>query len=314
MSDTSGWQIVSVSGLAEGASYSLTEMGIHMGRADECDLVLPSQNVSRKHARVFIYQNEPYVQDLGSRNGLFVNGVRVQQQGLQNGDTLTMGEFVFRVANGQGTAKSGGKKGLYVVAAVVLLGAIGAIGAIAIRSGPPVTPQSNGGIAVKGVQAPVESGVGGMLASLEKAERKPAAGDANSGSSAASAQGQRASAAAIANERRNRMVREYLDRAQLLQDAGKLTEASEQYERALTLDPACRLCLTRKDRLEKGIAALVQRHLDGGMKAFKALRYAEAISSWELVMNLSPDPGSPAHQQALRYIENANTKLNSQRY
>jgi len=302
---------VAVSGLEGGRAYTLTEQGLQLGRGEDCELVLPSQNVSRKHARVFLYQGEPYIQDMGSRNGVFVNGMRVQQHGLKAGDTVTMGEFVFHVALGTGAVvkKAGGSRRPMLYGVVALL-AVGLVAA-AIKVGSSSSQTAPASV----VESAAPSEVQNMFKTLEQSPRETSkqAGPSNPEVPAAVVGGQEAPAG-VAGDKRNLMVREYLERAQLLQDAGKLTEAREQFERALKLDPGCQLCLTRRERLQKEVAALVQRHLDDGMKAFKALRYDEAIGSWELVLNLSPDPGSQPHQQATRFISDARTKLESQKY
>ena len=302
------WKLVAVSGFDDGLTIPLTEEGVQLGRSDECQVMLPSQNVSRKHARVFLFQGQPYIQDLGSRNGVFVNGVRVQQQGLAEGDSVAMGEFVFRVSHGAAKAKGGRSRRplLYGVAALAIL----FIAGLALtRSG---TSNSQPSPVVENTSPKgADKGIGAMLKALEDSGDEPEARAPDKGTTKPGGTDEEALAEAM--KRRDQMVREYLERAQLLWDAGKLTDAYQQYQRALTLDPSCQLCLSRRERIQNEIAALVQRHMDEGIKAFKALRYDEAIESWELVLNLSPDPGSQPHQMATKYIADANARLESQR-
>jgi pSer/pThr/pTyr-binding forkhead associated (FHA) protein len=68
------------------------------GRSTEADLVINEDTVSRKHARFFERRGAVWVRDLGSRNGTFVNGVRVPRARLRDGDRLLMGAELFRVA------------------------------------------------------------------------------------------------------------------------------------------------------------------------------------------------------------------------
>ncbi len=307
MSPAAEWKLTMVSGGAKGASYPLTEQGVQIGRSDDCDITLASQNVSRRHARVFVYQGQAYVQDLGSRNGVFVNGVRTQEQVLASGDTLTMGEFVFQVTSGSDPVLAGKRSNktlLYTAAAIVLI--LGIAIAWKLTTG-------NKAVETAAVNTPAarSSEVQSMFATFDNT-------NTSTSSMAAPKAGQPAHTgaqevpAAPAGDKRSAMVREYLDRAELLQDAGKLTEALKQYKLALKLDPLCTLCQTRKERLEKEIRARINKHLEDGMKSFKALRYQEAINSWELVLNLDPDPGSQSHQLAKQYIADAEAKLAAQ--
>lgn len=65
-----------------------------LGRGQDCDIVIPSQMVSRKHGKVF-FDNRVWVyQDLGSSNGTRVNGKRVEKVVLQSGDVIDLGGFL----------------------------------------------------------------------------------------------------------------------------------------------------------------------------------------------------------------------------
>lgn len=64
-----------------------------VGRSSESDLVLPQDEVSRKHAR-FVHRGDHYeVHDLGSVNGTLVNGDRVDVHRLGVGDVITIEGF-----------------------------------------------------------------------------------------------------------------------------------------------------------------------------------------------------------------------------
>ena len=65
-----------------------------IGRHEECDIVLPSSSVSRQHARIFIDNGRCYVEDLGSANGVVVDGQRViKQRDLGTASQIRVGEF-----------------------------------------------------------------------------------------------------------------------------------------------------------------------------------------------------------------------------
>jgi pSer/pThr/pTyr-binding forkhead associated (FHA) protein len=62
-----------------------------IGRSRDCDIVLDDPNVSRRHAEVRKEGDGWTVADLGSTNGVKVNGRRVGQARLSPGDEITLG-------------------------------------------------------------------------------------------------------------------------------------------------------------------------------------------------------------------------------
>jgi transcriptional regulator with AAA-type ATPase domain len=65
-----------------------------LGSAADCQLVLPAREVSRRHAVVRVDDHGLSVEDLDSKNGTFVNGVRVRRAALKDGDWLQLGPVV----------------------------------------------------------------------------------------------------------------------------------------------------------------------------------------------------------------------------
>jgi pSer/pThr/pTyr-binding forkhead associated (FHA) protein len=76
-------------------SFSVTRDITVIGRREDCDLRIPLGDVSRKHCRLIIDGDTIRCEDLGSSNGTFRNGERVQQSELTAGDTLQVGPVVF---------------------------------------------------------------------------------------------------------------------------------------------------------------------------------------------------------------------------
>ena len=69
-----------------------------LGRSPRSDIQLPFSEVSRKHAEV-VWEADGYIiLDLGSENGIFVNGQRAKKQVLADGDVIQIGpqKLVFR--------------------------------------------------------------------------------------------------------------------------------------------------------------------------------------------------------------------------
>jgi len=64
-----------------------------IGRTNECDVPLLSNNVSRKHACVGFRNEEYHIKDLNSTNGVYVNGVKIERCVLRNLDQIEIGGF-----------------------------------------------------------------------------------------------------------------------------------------------------------------------------------------------------------------------------
>ncbi len=76
-------------------SFSVVRDMTVVGRREDCDLRIPLGDVSRKHCRLIKDGDAIRVEDLGSSNGTYRNGNRVQQSELTAGDTLQVGPVVF---------------------------------------------------------------------------------------------------------------------------------------------------------------------------------------------------------------------------
>lgn len=82
--------------LPTGERFSLTESIITVGRHPESNLVLADPNVSRNHAEIRPQGERYVVVDLDSTNGTSVNGVRVAQHALRDGDEVAFGNTSMR--------------------------------------------------------------------------------------------------------------------------------------------------------------------------------------------------------------------------
>ncbi|MBI3924146.1 MAG: GGDEF domain-containing protein [Armatimonadetes bacterium] len=92
--------LVLLTGPEKGALFRLQRGSHVIGRSGaQADIVLDGRGVSRAHARVDVLPDGTLkAVDLGSTNGIFVNGSRVEAQPLEDGDSLALGpEIVLRV-------------------------------------------------------------------------------------------------------------------------------------------------------------------------------------------------------------------------
>jgi predicted component of type VI protein secretion system len=76
-------------------SFSLHKDQTVVGRREDCDLRIPLGEISRKHCR-FVNDGEALrVEDMGSSNGTYHNGQRVQEAIIHPGDTVQVGSIAF---------------------------------------------------------------------------------------------------------------------------------------------------------------------------------------------------------------------------
>ncbi len=97
-----------ISGKYQGGEYPLGEgQEIVIGRSSELDMVLVEEMVSRKHARIALADGVITIEDLGSTNGTFVNGEKVDHGTLKEGDRVLIGTNILKV---MGVADDGDQK------------------------------------------------------------------------------------------------------------------------------------------------------------------------------------------------------------
>jgi adenylate cyclase len=63
--------------LPDGEPILLHKKSVHIGRREDCDIVLNFGNVSGHHARLTFEDGQWYILDLRSRNGIIVDGRRI---------------------------------------------------------------------------------------------------------------------------------------------------------------------------------------------------------------------------------------------
>jgi predicted component of type VI protein secretion system len=68
-----------------------------IGRHPECDVQIDLGKVSRRHCCVALVYNRVMIRDLGSRNGLRVNGLQVEEAQLYPGDEVAIGPIIYRM-------------------------------------------------------------------------------------------------------------------------------------------------------------------------------------------------------------------------
>ncbi|MCB9651806.1 MAG: GGDEF domain-containing protein [Deltaproteobacteria bacterium] len=83
--------LICISGRSIGQMFLITQEETTVGRAPECDIFLDDEGVSRHHAKVIRQGETLIVMDLGSTNGTYVDGERVQVLTLEDGLKIQVG-------------------------------------------------------------------------------------------------------------------------------------------------------------------------------------------------------------------------------
>ena len=83
--------------LGGGDDIVLRKRDVMIGRRESCDIVLRFPNVSAHHCQLSVVDGYWYVKDLGSSNGIKVNGEKCKEHFLQPGDTLSVAKHQFEI-------------------------------------------------------------------------------------------------------------------------------------------------------------------------------------------------------------------------
>jgi pSer/pThr/pTyr-binding forkhead associated (FHA) protein len=87
-------------GASAGKEVEVRGPRFYIGRSEECHLRANSDAISRRHCAITVNDDEVRIRDLGSRNGTYVNGVRIDgDHRIQMGDQLRVGPLEFLVTH-----------------------------------------------------------------------------------------------------------------------------------------------------------------------------------------------------------------------
>jgi len=80
-----------------GDPIPLLKKQLLIGRRESCDIVLRFANVSAHHCQLFINGGYWYIRDMQSRNGVKVNGMRVQEKRIDPGDSIAVSKHNYEL-------------------------------------------------------------------------------------------------------------------------------------------------------------------------------------------------------------------------
>jgi len=327
--------------------YVITEQGLQIGRDPGNDICLDDPDVSRHHARVILYNSALWVQDTGSRNGVFVNTNRISShKQLSPGDQVMVGSHEFRIDQRQGTGassepafqvdmslsaaasagaeKKGMKKWPFVVAigvVVLLIGVVGAAGgggggdeAVSTGGAEGAQPATGGG------EYSLESALSGLEGSTA-GEGGSAPGTASAGGSSTSLEdalrtitdGEAMGMEGWPDPPEDTTWQELVDQGHSLYNAGRLHDARIKYQMAakaaVTAETSCEICMVRIEKVGQEIDFSIQENYDAGFKYYESMQYQQAIAAWETVLLLEPDEEAEIHVRTVEYLDQARSAV-----
>jgi len=90
--------LTAVLGSYQGKQYSLkANHETVIGRGDDADIIFDDHTVSRRHAKIFVQGEDVIVEDMGSTNGIFVDGRKITRSKVKLGDLIVIGSNMVNI-------------------------------------------------------------------------------------------------------------------------------------------------------------------------------------------------------------------------
>ncbi|MCK9523988.1 MAG: GGDEF domain-containing protein [Proteobacteria bacterium] len=84
-----------------GKKWDISGQIVNIGRDPSSDIVLLTDSVSRRHARLFMHEGQRRIEDLNSTNGTYVNDQTIEgATAVKNGDQVKIGDTIFKYLSG----------------------------------------------------------------------------------------------------------------------------------------------------------------------------------------------------------------------
>lgn len=80
-------------------ALELSDSPITLGRSNNCTLSIEDDWISRTHCKIWVEDENVWIEDLGSTNGSFIDGNRIDKQNLNLGSKLQIGKIIFQLGH-----------------------------------------------------------------------------------------------------------------------------------------------------------------------------------------------------------------------
>lgn len=98
MKNTVSWYLEGSSGAGKKYIIPIDKDPFIIGRHKDCNLILASKEISRKHGKIFFKGEDPYLIDLKSTNGIYKNKTRIEGETfLRHGDIIHFGSLKYYI-------------------------------------------------------------------------------------------------------------------------------------------------------------------------------------------------------------------------
>ncbi len=87
--------------------YPLDRETLTIGRKADNDIHIDNLAVSGNHAKILTILNDSFIEDLGSTNGTYINGEKINRHALQNGEVIAIGKHELKYVNDAADAGTG---------------------------------------------------------------------------------------------------------------------------------------------------------------------------------------------------------------
>lgn len=290
-----------LSGPESGVAYKLVGQTITLGRDADNDVVLPDAKSSRKHACLEQRNGQYWIKDLGSQNGIILNGQTVRECLLKNGDQLMIGSTLIRFGPPQSLS-------LINSAPPIPQGPLSSgINPTKIRGTSHSRQQQNFMPVIIAVLV-----IGGLIFFLSGSTSKKKHFDINDDSTLDT----EIEDLSTVNDkqvqeiqRKGKDTQQYSE-AQAFYQRGfrefresNFSRAIQNFEAALALYPEHPLAKRYLDRSRLKLNELVTEGLERGEKDFQLQKYSAAFNEYRTVMLLKNDPRDKMYQLAQKRIE-----------
>jgi pSer/pThr/pTyr-binding forkhead associated (FHA) protein len=309
-----------------GCVYVVTAQACVIGRGEECDAVLTDLKASRKHVELRASPRGWSFHDLGSANGVLLNGQEARSGQLKPGDVLSLGETECEFFPGDAgtlllTAPARSSEQVRVEREALRDQRERVLASVGVsdpqgrsRLGRPVAPVAGAGQGRRGGPSPLFLGVMALAAGAFLFERELVL--FLGGGEGSRREGEKESGKLSKNKKKKSEASPLEDLS--LPDgstmqaaeiffregfreflAGNYLRARQQFQTALQVSPGHQEARRYLDKTAQSLDQLVKHHLDAGNRNLELRRYGHAKSHFEAVLRtLSHDPSHRGYSEA----------------